>query len=134
MNDDDESKLRKLLARAQPIVVWAKLRTTGEGTDDMTLRIQHGSDPATPENLERLSRRLPGGANRGGRTSARDERLERYRTAIRALADKGYDVSAITASEILKAIHRTGDESHLYADLSPEGGLKRFRVEVLRAR
>jgi hypothetical protein len=135
MSDDDEL-LAEMLAKATPTAVWAMVRVRGVGTADETIRRQHGSTPATPDNLAKLARRLPGGANRGGRPDQREDRLASYGTAILALHDKGYrPAGKITAGLVAQHIHRSSP-AQLRKDVAdPDiGGWRAFRAEVLRAR
>ena len=133
--DIDAATLAQTLDRIAPRVVYARVRDRRDGSA-RTITADSGSVPPTPEAVRELMRRLPGGANRGGRPSARDDRLAEYRTAILALAGKGYRPGAITAGLVLTLIHRTGGEAQLRKDVAaPDiGGWRNFRAEVLRRR
>lgn len=127
---DGDASDEELLSHARPVVVAAigRVHVDRRGLHVTPPRVRRAS---TPDELSALARSF---ANRGGRTDDSEGRLASYRVAILALADKGYATAAITAGEILKAVHRVGSESQLYADVSTEGGLKAFRAEVLRSR
>lgn len=125
---DGDPSDEELLALARPVKVAAWLRDR-EGDVERTLTVKHGS-ASTPDELEKLDRRI---VNRGGRLDDRTSRLAEYRTAILALADKHYREGEITARRILQHIGLSS-ESLLRKDMAAKGGLKLFRVEVLRSR
>ena len=127
-----EDEIAEWMANGRPATVWATIRERRDGSR-VTTAYDHGT-ARSPEELAALRRRLPGGANRGGRTDERERRLADYRAAILALTEAGYREAAITARAIVDKLNRTGSEAQLRKDLAAVGGLKQFRQEVLRSR
>ena len=130
-----DAELAEWLAEhARPVLVAARgreRRSAGKRTTEIETR-----SAKTADEVAALARWLPGGANRGGRTSEHAARLADYRTAILALSREGYGAAQITATEVLRRLHRTGSESQLRKDVSdPDvGGWKAFRLRSLRER
>lgn len=119
----------------RPVVIAARARVRRKGTK--TIIETDSRSAQTPDEAVAMLRWLPGGANRGGRTDERSERLASYRTAILALADgPRYRPAQITVRLVAARLHRTGSESQILKDVAdPDiGGWKHFRAAVLEGR
>ena len=116
-------------------VVWARRRRR-DAPGQTRITIDHGAEPATQDGIARVVRRLPGGANRGGRTLELGDRLATYATAIRALHRDGggWAAGRITVPEVAKIIYRTTGHSQMRADVATVGGWKAFRADVIAGR
>jgi hypothetical protein len=131
-HDPTDDELWAAMRRdALVIAAVGRDRRTRHGRSVMS----HGANARLddPRGLARLSRHLPGGANRGGRTKEVGDRLADYRTAILALAAEGYTPAQITARRVLGRVHRTGSDAQLWKDVGdPDvGGWRAFRADVL---